>query len=119
MTSKKELIKNYKQTVLPMGVFQIKNTANDKIFIGSAKNLPGIFNSNKFQLKNGMHRNKELQNDYTLFGENNFLYEILDYLEPKEDPAYNYTEDLRELEALWKEKLQPYDGKGYNKRTLT
>ena len=50
-----------------------------------------------------------------LFGKENFLFEVLDNLEPKEDPSYNYTEDLQTLEDMWIEKLQPFNDKGYNK----
>jgi len=40
----------------------------------------------------------------------------LDQLEPKEDPAYNYTDDLTVLLELWLEKLQPFEDRGYNKK---
>jgi len=40
----------------------------------------------------------------------------VDYLEPKDGPDYNYTNDLAVLEDMWLEKLQPYDEKGYNKK---
>jgi group I intron endonuclease len=112
--NKKELINQYKQTILPMGIYQIKNNKNGKIFIGSAKNLPGRINSNKFQLRNGNHFNKEMQNEYNEIGEEMFSFDILDYLKPKEDLEYDYTEDLKTLESLWLENLQPYNEKGYN-----
>ena len=112
--NKKELISQYKQTIQPMGVYQIKNTQSGKLFIGSAKNLPGKINSNKFQLKNGSHFNKKLQNDYNEIGEEKFTFEVLDYLKPNDDSAYNYTGDLKALEDLWLENLQPYGEKGYN-----
>jgi hypothetical protein len=115
MDNKKELIKRYKQTVQDMGIFQIKNKTNGKIFIGSAKDLPGIMNSNKFQLKIGRHYNQVLQKEYSDSGETNFDFEVLDYLKPKEDPLYDYSEDLKVLEEMWLEKLQPYGDKGYNR----
>jgi len=111
---KKELKNKYKQTLLPMGVYQIKNTVNGKIFIGSSKNLPGKLNSQKFQLDLGSHMNTELQNDYTNFGSDNFTFEVLDYLEPKEDINYDYTEDLEVLKEMWIEKLSKICFKGYN-----
>lgn len=115
MIDKKELKKQYKQTLPPMGIYQIKNLINGKIFIGSSKNLHGKSNSYKFQLNSGLHMNRELQEDYTKYGEENFSFEVLDTLEPKDDPAYKYDEDLKTLEDLWLEKLQPFDEKGYNK----
>ena len=113
---KKELKKQYKQAVQPMGIFRIKNLKNGKIFIGSAKNLPGKLNSIKFQLEHGSHPNYELQKDFNDLGEKNFSFEAIDYLEPKEDLAYDYTKDLALLEEMWIEKLQPFSEKGYNKR---
>ncbi len=113
---KKELKKQYKQTVQPMGIYQIKNLKNGKIFIGSAKNLPGKLNSAKFQLEHGSHPQRDLQKDFDDLGEKNFSFEAVDYLEPKEDTGYNYTKDLSVLEEMWLEKLQPFGEKGYNKR---
>ena len=116
MTDKKELKKQYKQTAQPMGVFQIRNSVNGKIFIGKSKNLKSALNSNMFQLETGTHMNKSLQKDFKLFGKKCFLFDVLDYLEPKEDKKYDYTDDLKVLEEMWLEKLQPYNEKGYNKR---
>jgi len=99
-----------------MGVYQIRNLINGKIFLGSAKNLQAKLNSNKFQLDHGAHMNSELQKDYSELGEKNFAFEIVDYLKPKEEAGYDYTEDLTVLEEMWLEKLQPYEEKGYNRR---
>ena len=115
MIDKKELKKNYKQTSTLMGVYQIKNLANGKIFIGSSKNIPGRINRHKFQLKFGGEDIKELMEDYKKFGEENFSFEILDELKPKNEAGYDYTEDLEVLEELWLEKLQPFGERGYNK----
>ena len=81
--NKKEIIKKYKQTIQPMGIYQIKNKINDKLYIGSTKNLPGKINSHKFQLKNGLHTNKEMQKEFNEIGEECFSFDILDYLRPK------------------------------------
>jgi len=83
-----------------MGVFQVKNLASGKVFIATAKNLPGKINSCKFQLQNGSHPNRELQSDFAQCGESGFVFEILDRLEYKDDPLYNYDDDLKTLEEL-------------------
>jgi group I intron endonuclease len=117
--NKKELKREYKQTLRQMGVFQIRNTANNKVFIGSSLNLDGIFNRHEFQLKMGGHPNKALQADWNQFGAENFEFEILEELFPRENPGYDYRADLEVLEDLWLEKLEPYGDKGYNERKKT
>jgi group I intron endonuclease len=117
MINKSEIKKKYKQTLTPMGIYQLKNLANGKILIGNSKNLPARKNRFEMELLFGNRTDKELQHDVKKFGKENFLFEVLDYLEPKEDPSYNYTEDLKTLEELWIERLQPFNEKGYNKRS--
>jgi len=116
--NKKELNKQYAQTMQPMGVYQVKNLVDGKIFIASSQNIPGKINSCKFQLSNGSHMNKALQEDFNRIGLENFTFEIIDLLEPKEDTKMDYTDDLKMLEEIWIEKLQPFNEHGYNKRKI-
>jgi hypothetical protein len=116
--NKKELKKQYAQTMQPMGVYQIKNLANGKIFIDSGQNIQGKINSCKFQLSLGSYMNKDLQEDFNKIGLDNFTFEIIDLLEPKEDTKMDYTDDLKMLEEIWIDKLQPFDENGYNKRKI-
>lgn len=113
---KQELKKEYQQTHTPMGVFQIRNLTNEKIFVGSSLNLPGILNRHKFALGMGNHQNKALQADWQESGSDNFAFEILDELTPVSDPQHDYREDLAFLEEMWLEKLQPFGERGYNER---
>ena len=112
---RKSKIRAYKDTPLPMGVFQIKNMLNGKIFIGSSKNLSATLTRFRAELKMGSCRNAELQREWRQFGPDAFEFSELEVLEPLNDPAYNPTEDLQILEALWTEKLEPYGDRGYNR----
>lgn len=116
--NKKELKKQYAQTELPMGVYQVRNLVNGKIFIDSGLNIHGKMNGCKFQLTHGSHLNKALQEDFNKSGADQFSFEILDLLDPKEEAKADYREDLKMLEEMWIEKLQPFDGSGYHKRNL-
>jgi len=116
MKDKKEIKKLYKQTVQPMGIYQITNLANGKFLIGKSTDLQGKLNSEKFQLKNNLPMNRELQNDFNDLGEEKFSFEILNRLLPKEKPDYDYGGDLQTLKEMWLEKLQPFAEKGYNKK---
>jgi hypothetical protein len=116
--NRKELKKNYTETLQPMGVFQIKNLASGKILIDSGLNIHGKMNRCKFQLTLGSHMNRALQDDFNCTGSGNFTFEIIDYLKPGKDKETDYANELKMLEEMWIEKLQPFGGKGYNERKL-
>jgi len=104
----------YQGSTRPMGVFLIRNNLNDKLFLGAGLDLHGIINRHKFQLKNGTHPNKQLQTDWNQLGSDNFAFEIVDELTPREGVEFDYRQELNFLEQLWLEKLQPFGDGGYN-----
>lgn len=109
----------YKLSHRPMGVFQIRNTTNDKVFVDSSVNVPGKINRHKFTLNAGVHASKRLQADWNELGEDAFEFETLEPVEPRDDQNYDYAADVTTLEGLWLEKLAPYGDKGYNERKMT
>lgn len=111
---RKALTRGYKETPRPMGVYQIRNTVNGKLFVGSSKDLPSIFNRHRAALRMGSHQNRELQKDWGEFGADAFEFETLDTLTPQERPGYNPSDDLKALEQLWLDKLSPFGERGYN-----
>lgn len=115
MKSKKELKNEYKQKKFKIGVFQIRNTINNKIFIESSTDLIAIWNRQKFQLNMGNHPNSELQKDWIKFGGDKFNYEILEEIKQKEGILKNYDKKVKELEKMYIEELNPFEKRGYNK----
>lgn len=118
MDRKKQLKLEYKETPRPMGVFQIKNTANGKIFIDSSMNLPGSFNGQRFQLSMNGHSNKQLQQDWNTYGSDAFAFEILEKINPEKIAKDDWREAVSSLKTKWLENLQPYEDKGYNKEKV-
>jgi hypothetical protein len=119
VVNKKEAVFEYKNTHRPMGVFQIRNTRNDKVFVDSSVNVAGKINRHRFALNAGLHALKSLQADWSELGESAFEFETLEPVEPRDDPKYDYKADLAVLEDLWLEKLEPYGERGYNERKKT
>lgn len=113
MDRKKELKQLYKETPVEAGVYQIKNTKNKKIFVGSTRNLKTL-NGLKFSLEVGSCVHKELQQDWNQFGKEAFEFEVLEILEKKKDVYMDEKRELEKLEAKWLERLQPYGDRGYN-----
>lgn len=116
MKTRKELKEEYKQMKFKMGVFQIKNNINGKIFIGSSLDLKAIWFAQKLQLDMGMHQNSELQKDWNEFGSENFSYEILDEIKESKDKPIDYKKEIKTLEDMIINDLQPFEEKGYNKK---
>jgi len=114
MNAKQEIKREYKERKKPAGVFQVKNTSNGKILVGSSLNLEGPLNAHKFMLTIGKHRNEALQKEWNEFGGDKFMFEILEEVKVKDNPNFNIEDELTLLEQIWIEKLQPFGERGYN-----
>ncbi len=114
MKSKQELKREYKEQPKLAGVFQVKNTVNGKVLLGSSLNLNGPLNSHQFMLKTGHHSNKVLQQEWQEYGVDKFVFEILEVVQVSDDPNFNLKDELTLLEEIWLEKLQPFGERGYN-----
>jgi group I intron endonuclease len=112
--TQKELKNDYKSAKTKMGIFQIRNTVNGKIYIDSSNNLESIWNRFRTELKFGSHRNEVLQKDWNELGEENFTFEVLSEIKQKEDEDINYTAELKKLKAMFLEELKPFAENGYN-----
>lgn len=119
MKTKKELKEAYKQLKFRMGVFQIRNVVNGKIYIESSVNLDAIWNRHRTELNFRGHRNATLQKEWTEFGEENYRFEILSEIEPREGETTDYKKELTLLEKMYIEELQPYEEKGYHSLPTT
>ena len=104
--NRKEEIRRYKETARPMGVYGVRHLASGRTFIGSSVDVPARLNRLKSQLQQGSHPSRDLQRDWNELGVEAFAFETLDVLAaPADRPHYRPADDLKELEALWREKL--------------
>ena len=114
MKTRQELKREYKERKKAAGVFQVKNTVNGKILLGSSLNLEGPLNSHRFMLEIGRHRNALLQKEWDQYGAEKFVFEILEAVTMKDDPEFDLNDELELLEHVWLDKLQPFGERGYN-----
>lgn len=59
------------------GIYQIRNVLNDKIYIGSSKNIKLRKNMHLSELRRSVHGNPHLQRSFNKYGENSFIFETL------------------------------------------
>lgn len=113
-TDRKALIQQYKDAPRIMGVGAVRNTTTGKVLLVTGRNLPALLNRHQAQLRFDSHPNRELQRDWNQRGSGAFEFVVLDTLPPGKSPDDDPAEDLRALEELWLEKLQPYGPGGYH-----
>ncbi len=88
-----------------MGVYAIRDLDSGNVIVGSSRNVDGAINRARFELRMGSHANKALQAAWTSSRTQRFTFEILELLHEREDTAFDYAEELRMLEQLYREEL--------------
>lgn len=87
------------------GIYKITCTANKKIYIGSAFNLRQRRNRHFRNLRQNTHINQNLQNSWNKYGEQAFIFEVLELVLEMNCIA---------REQYWLNKLKPFGKKGFN-----
>ena len=89
------------------GVYKVTCLKDGKFYIGSSVNIKGRFRYHKASLSLGCHKNRHLQKAWNIYGENNFRFEIIEYLPDKKK--------TKEREQYWIDKTRCFDRKiGFN-----
>lgn len=68
-------------------------------------------NGQRFQLQEGMHRNKALQTEWTEYGEDAFTMEVVEEVAPD---VTDVRKALADMKKRWLDELQPFGERGYN-----
>lgn len=89
-----------------IGIYKIENKINGKIYIGQSIDINNRLRHHKTALKGNYHPNRHLQYSFNKYGEDNFIFEIIDICE------------IDELDALERLYINKYECKhnewGYN-----
>ena len=104
---RKALLQAYKLAFPPMGIYAIRNLASGRVLIDSSPNVTGALNRHRTQLRLGLHRIKALQEDWQVHGEAGFAFDMLQPVEERADPAFDYAAELQRLLLPWRERVPP------------
>lgn len=63
------------------GIYAILNTCNNKTYIGQSKSVKQRIARHKSELKHNKHRNIYLQREYNKYGEECFVFKVLEFCE--------------------------------------
>lgn len=104
-SKRKELTNAYKLAFPPMGIFSIRNKITGKQLIGKSANVNGILNRHRLELRQGGHRNPALMADWRLFGEEQFVFEVLEQIREQPEPDFDYQSELDRCLEAWRSKI--------------
>lgn len=97
------------------GIYKIENIKNKKVYIGSAVNIYRRRCEHISYLRKDKHINIHLQSSFNKYGEKNFKFIVLEFLEKSEDTTM-FKEEILKREQYWIDKLMACNKKyGYNK----
>jgi hypothetical protein len=103
---RKELVRQYKETPRPAGVYRIVHLPSQRILLGVSPDAQAMLNRTRAQLTMSSHPIGQLQNDWDADGEDGFEFDVLDVLPPSKNPDEDATDDLEMLLELWSDRLQ-------------
>ncbi|RSZ29991.1 MULTISPECIES: GIY-YIG nuclease family protein [unclassified Variovorax] len=112
--SRRALIRQYKETPRPAGVYVIRNESNGRVYVGGSLDVEGSMNRARFELNMRTHRSKALGRDWIEHGADRFSFEVVDRVKEREDPAFDRKAELDRLLSLWQEELRCFGPNGYN-----
>jgi len=98
------------------GIYKITNKKNNKIYIGSSKNIKNRFSKHKNLLRSNKHHSIKLQRAWNKYGADNFIFEVIEYCNEDEllDRENYYLDLLLKSKDYRKNRSDYFFENGYN-----
>lgn len=105
-TQKREAARAYKERKTSPGIFALRCTPTNDVWVGATRNLDTQQNGTFFTLRTGSHTNKKLLAAFNQHGEAAFTYEALEDIDAENLTTYLLNAALKEREQHWRENLK-------------
>ena len=93
-----QLRREYKERTKQAGVFRVRNQTNGRVLLGSGLDLRAPLNRVAFELDMGIGQNADLKRDLATYGRSAFVIEVVELVEPGDDPGFDPKRELETLE---------------------
>jgi len=104
--TKKELQAQYKEREIIGGVYAIRDTKKNKVYLGADTDLRGSKNRFEFGVKTGSCVYLKLLGDWPEENGKNFTFEVLEELKKGEEQTMQaFKDDIELMKQIWMEKL--------------
>ena len=98
--NRRETAKTFKDRKVPKGIFAIRCRTTGAVWVDTSPNLDAARNGTWFQLRSGLHRNKQLQAEWNAYGEETFDFQVLETLDDDVSPI-GLPDILRDKKRKW------------------
>lgn len=102
---KREIAREYKERKTSPGIYAVRCTPTNEVWVGNTRNLERQQNGTFFALRLGSHTNKKMQAAWKEHGEAAFAYEPLEEIDAEELTTYLLNAALKEREQHWRKEL--------------
>jgi hypothetical protein len=99
---RREAARQFKERKPSPGIYALRCSTTGRSWVDSSPNLDAAQNGQFFQLRQRLHRNKELQVEWNTHGEESFRFEVLEVLS-EDTPVLNLRDILSERKRIWAE----------------
>jgi hypothetical protein len=109
-SARREISRRARDAFPPMGIYIIRDKEAGRVLVASSRNVYGAMNRIQFELRLRSHSNKTLQAEWNRSGPGRFDFEIVELLKEREDSNFDYAEELRMLEQIYREHYEQQAG---------
>lgn len=109
-STRRDISRRARDAFPPMGIYAIRDKETGEVLVASSRNVHGAMNRIQFELRMRSHPNKVLQAKWDRSGPGRFDFEIIELLKEREDSNFDYVEELRTLEQIYREQYEQQTG---------
>jgi hypothetical protein len=102
--ARKARIAAFRERTPVAGIFALRCTASGQAWVGSAPDLATIANRHRFTLRQGQHRQRDLQQAWTAHGEAAFAFETVEAFADDGSAPASFSA-LQERVRMWAARL--------------
>lgn len=101
--TRRETARQARDAFPPMGIYAIRSRAGELFVLGASRNVHAALNRARFELRMGSHAERRLQAEWRRGGEAGLVFEVLELVKQRDDPAFDYAAELRALAQIHRE----------------
>lgn len=111
-SARRDIARRARDAFPAMGIYIIRDRESGRVLVASSRNVHASINRAQFELRLRSHSDKALQAEWDRSGPDRFCFEIVELLKERADPAFDYADELRAFEEMYRDHFAQQAGAG-------